>query len=67
MRRLSLVLLALVLPLGVTLAQDAYVSAPLVKVIESGKFYMKLSGSQTVEDADPLHLPHALPGQLPEY
>lgn len=64
MRRLSLVLLALVLPLGVAQAQDSYVSAPLVKVMESGKFYMKLSGSQTVEDAEWASSPIAMSVEL---
>ena len=50
MKKFVLILLALV---PITLAaQNAYVSAPLVKAMESGKFYIKLSGSQTVEESD---------------
>lgn len=45
-----LTLIAFLLPLAAG-AQNTYVSAPLVKAMEGGKFYMKLSGMQVVDDA----------------
>ena len=52
MNRMTILLAAMAMNCGIALAQDSFVSAPLVKALESGKFYMKLSASQAVEDAE---------------